>query len=266
MVMHLLATLLLAVSAFHVWASSACADGKDTCSAPGDDPSLAQLRQAKIHRAQSRNESGPPGDEPFPIYPCDLSNTESGTCPEDTCSDVAAESCDAPGWVFCINAKCATAAMDPKYGKLVSKCECWQPSNTNFSIVPVRKNSGANCVMKSGPGGSEMCEAIKNGALISTFGPTGDMKTPLLSLQSANCAPHTLWAWCWGAPCSKVSGKLICDCPVMKSTNDANQSVSLAGKAECAGDPCNEGIHNSMPAGTSPASHEKSAPAPCYSY
>merc|ERR1712232_863350 len=102
------------------------------------------------------------------------------------------------------------------------------------------------------------CDAIRNGELWSTFGPKGDL-LPGKPLKTASCPAHTLWAWCWGAPCSKASGKLICDCPMMESTNDANQSLSLAGDGECPPaleDPCTTAtIHNSMPAGTAPASH-----------
>ena len=102
---------------------------------------------------------------------------------EGSCGDIGAFPCITPaskepgggnggGWVFCINAICDnTPTVDAsKYdGKPYSKCQCWQPSNTAYSILPdSKKGGGANCVLDSGPGGEEMCKAMNAGKLIST--------------------------------------------------------------------------------------------------
>ncbi|CAE8634524.1 unnamed protein product [Polarella glacialis] len=189
--------------------------------------------------------------KPIGIAPCNLSETAQTECPQN-CGDVAGYHCEAPGWVFCINAECASQpVIDPESSKPVVLCKCWQPNNTISSILPSATNSGASCVLNAGEGGKKMCEKIKAGELWSTYGPNGTLLEPL---ESAVCAPHTPWAWCWGAPCHREEkgGEIICRCPYMTSTNEADQPVSLAGKSECAGNPCDRGLHNSMPAGSSP--------------
>jgi len=243
------ARLLVALVSVPVLARGAeqCAD--DACTPKDvDDPALMQ--QAK--------HQGKPG--PFKIAPCFGTN-----CPKDSCSFVGFWPCEAAGWVFCQNAVCEEPIESPITGRLISKCKCWQPSNTNSSMLPMETNSGANCVMNTGAGGETMCDGIKRGELWSTFGPTGDY-LPGKPLELAVCAPHTLWAWCWGAKCHKTSnGHIICDCPVMKSTNKANQDLSLAGPLQCQQpDPCTTGIKNSMPAGSSPSAMLGSTP--CYNY
>lgn len=224
---------------------------------------------------------------PIPVTPgdassCGVSDVFGGTSatldplnadlPPGWTGPAAAAACDAPGWVFCINAECAdepSAKPDLYGGKPFVACSCWQPTNTNFSILPLGPDSGANCVLgqdtfAGGAGGEGMCQAIRDGALISTYGPGGDMRggTPIddaqapFSLQSAECRPNTPWAWCWGAPCeldpTSPTG-ITCHCPYMTSTNDAVQSISLAGQQACDVDPCaGPQIYNSMPAGQSP--------------
>ena len=188
-------------------------------------------------------------------------------------SPPASAPCTAPGWVFCINAVCAdqpTVDADMYNGKPFVKCSCWQPTNTDFSLVPLGPDSGANCALgqdtfAGGKGGEEMCQAIRDGALISTYGPEGTLRggTPIsdadapFSLEAAECRPNTPWAWCWGAPCERDEASptgITCHCPYMTSTNNIPQPISLAGKSECEGDPCTGSLHNSMPAGQSPNS------------
>ena len=202
------------------------------------------------------------GVQPIPIAPKDAA----------TCGITDPYPCEAPGWVYCINAVCESEpTVDPLLygGKPFNKCSCWQPSNTDLSILPLSNDGGANCVLGSGPSGKEMCAAMKGGALISTYGPDGtfrDQETKdgptKFSLQSAMCKPHTPWAWCWGAPCVKDPESptgITCHCPYMTSTNEENQPISLAGSDQCTtGNPC-DSIHNSMPAGTSPNQNK-----PCY--
>lgn len=197
-----------------------------------------------------------PDFEPFEITPC---NPLFEKC-SNKCGNVRGVHCDSRGWVFCQNAVCDEKPV--KNGtKWVSHCHCWQPSNTDHSILPLKSNSGANCVLDVGPGGEDMCVAIAKGELWSTFGPDGN-DLPGKPLKTASCPPHTLWAWCWGAPCERRSnGDVICACPIMKSMNNMAQALSLAGDAQCppnVKDPCRKGwTHNSMPAGTSPSEYMK---------
>ena len=222
-----------------------------------------------------------PDFEPFEITPCNpflelaamASHDKIGkSCDETTnkCGNVVSHTCEAPGWVFCQNAVCDETPV--KNGsKWVSNCHCWQQKEggTVKNLIPSTKNSGANCVLDMGPGGPEMCEAMGKGALWSTFGVDDPAYLPGKPLKAATCEKHTLWAWCWGAPCKKVGDDIQCACPIMKSMNDAKQMLSLAGDAQCppnVANPCEKGwTHNSMPAGTSPSEYMKSGKeALCY--
>jgi len=139
-----------------------------------------------------------------------------------------------------------------KDGVLVSECLCWAPPNTNVSYAPVAENAGASCVMnhqnpdlKLPSGGEAMCDAMKNGALVSTYGPEG-WKPPLVFNK---CPAKTQWAWCWGAPCKEIDGDIICDCPMMISDNDYDQFISIS-QTQCnlESDPCSY-VHNGSPNG-----------------
>ena len=203
--------------------------------------------------------------KPFDITPC---NPLEADCLHQ-CGNVKGFECDAKGWVFCQNAVCDETPV--KNGTMwVSKCHCWQQPDgeTTKSLIPVAANSGANCVLDMGPGGADMCTAMQNGALWSTFGVGNPTYLPGKPLQAASCPPHSLWAWCWGAPCEMVDGQIICSCPIMKSMNSAAQAISLAGEAQCPPnieDPCTKGwTHNSMPAGTSPSEYMDTPT--CYDY
>lgn len=206
-----------------------------------------------------------PDYKPFEITPCNPL-VASGEC-KHKCGEVRGYECKSAGWVFCQNAVCDEKPV--KNGsRWVSNCHCWQPKNTNNSILPVRENSGANCVLGMGKGGKPMCDAIDKGELWSTYGPTGSY-LPGKPLKAAMCAAHTIWAWCWGAPCKKVGDHVHCACPLMKSMNNAPQAISLAGDAQCppkVADPCAKGwTHNSMPAGTSPSEYMPDASSSsCY--
>jgi len=165
--------------------------------------------------------------------------------------------CETAGWVYCQDATCsAPTEVD---GVLVAKCLCWAPGNTNNSILP-DENGGASCVINQQrpqgalpQGGTAMCDAMKAGSLISTYGPQG-WKPPLVV---SKCEAQTQFAWCWGAPCSRVAGDIICDCPMVISESNATQYLSMSTTA-CANepDPCKV-IHNSSPAGSglSPQAH-----------
>jgi len=201
---------------------------------------------------------------PIPVTPNDPS----------TCGVTVPYECDASGWVYCINSVCEDeTTTDPLLygGKPFNKCHCWQPTNTNSSILPHGNDGGANCVLDNGPGGEEMCEAMKNGALISTYGPKGTMRDPdtdLFELEAAICEPHTPWAWCWGAPCVEDPDSptgITCHCPLMTSTNDDEQILYLAGESQCSGahgSPC-DSVHNSEPAGMVTGAMLKDI-TPCY--
>jgi len=208
--------------------------GKDT--ADHDDSGLLQVR--------SNSE----------VLPFALS--ENGTCSGDAFTG-GGVNCFAP-WVYCTDARCDDKTF-VKDGVLVAQCYCWMPSNTNQSIIP-KETSGAACVSNqispgSYPfalGGDKMCDEMKNGALISTYGPMGT-KPPAVAVK---CAPKTPWAWCWGAPCKRVDGKIICDCPVMTSDYDTPQYVSIE-REVCEQEDfleeeaCNR-MHNGSPAGGAP--------------
>jgi len=194
---------------------------------------------------------------PIPIIPDDAS----------LCGSNIPYFCEAEDWVYCINANCdAKPTVDANLygGKPYVNCACWEQSTrpaltpgkqSTFSILPMG-TSGANCVLDNMEGGEEMCEAMKGGALVSTYGPYGWKPN---TLESAVCLPRTPWSWCWGAPCIADPDSdfgITCHCPYMYTDTDVNQPISLAGEAQCGAfgplDPCNGSIHNSMPAGTSP--------------
>lgn len=221
--------------------ADSCKDGQEL----DEDVALLSLGD----RTLSRKIGSAPG--PFLL-------DEHGTCSGDAFTD-GGENCFAP-WVYCTDARCDDTPV-VKNGLLVAECLCWMPKNTNESIIP-KATSGAACVANAVTPGSEafgvtggkaMCEAMKNGALISTYGPLGT-KPPA---RAVKCAPKTPWAWCWGAPCKKVKGgRIICDCPVMISNYDTDQYVSVT-KDVCKEEqhleeePCSL-IHNGSPAGGSP--------------
>jgi len=195
-----------------------------------------------------------------------------GKCQGDSFVDKGGELCIAP-WVYCTDANC-DSNLKEKNGVLVAECDCWMPktivdnpientsASPNLSIIP-KTTSGAGCVynaVKEGSypfsaiGGSGMCEEMKKGKLISTYGPLG-WAPPALAVK---CAAKTQWAWCWGAPCEEIDGKIICDCPIVVSNYDTPQYVSVQ-TATCAkeeGCPCDY-IHNGSPAGESPMKNMK---------
>jgi hypothetical protein len=180
--------------------------------------------------------------KPFKIQPSDSTNKCAG----------GSSTCDAPGWVYCQDAQCSEPKV--KKGVLVAECLCWAPPNTNESSLPAASNAGASCVLNSQnealklpEGGKAMCDAMKNGALISTYGPKG-WKPPLVV---KSCPAKTHWAWCWGAPCEMTDGDIICDCPMMISDNNENQYISISQEAcNLEDDPC-DSVHNSSPNGPS---------------
>jgi len=190
------------------------------------------------------NQCGNAGDQAKPF----VINPKGGAC------SGGAAVCEAPGWVYCQDARCSEPVLNEN-GILVAKCFCYQPPNVTTSIIPKGSNAGASCVMnqldprlKLPAGGTAMCNAIKNGALISTYGPEA-WKPPLVV---AKCPARTPWAWCWGAPCTKdpVKDTVVCDCPMMISATNDDQYLSLSV------DVCNEEgphactmVHNSSPPG-----------------
>mmetsp|Transcript_104721 Transcript_104721/g.223861 ORF Transcript_104721/g.223861 Transcript_104721/m.223861 type:complete len:296 (-) Transcript_104721:75-962(-) len=282
MAMQFLVTLLLVASGVDVWASSVCANDADSCVESEDGPSLAQLRKSEVKRHQHAKTSGShvkctysttmcAGNQCCPrsnetddkTYPCPTADAdfdgcetttprpylalESGTCATDS------SVCDAAGWVYCQDANCGSTPV-VKNGVLVAECLCWQPPNVNLSSLP-KEGSGASCVMNAQnpslnlPEGSAMCEAMKNGDLVSTYGPEG-WKPPLVI---ATCPARTTWAWCWGAPCERVDKQgesvIVCDCPVMISDYDDSQLLSVSShQCESEDNPCSY-MHNGSPPG-----------------
>ena len=114
--------------------------------------------------------------------------------------------------MYCINAVCADEPeVDPgKYGGApYVKCDCWQQGEGGVteSLVPAG-NAGGNIVLGGedsfvgGAGGEGMCDAIKAGALISTFGPSGELyggisanSTSAYGMSTILCLPFTPFAY-----------------------------------------------------------------------
>lgn len=181
--------------------------------------------------------------------------------------------CVAP-WIFCIDGLCSDETIFVN-GHEVSECQCWSQTSAN-SIMPT-SYGGAACVMGY-PGGPTMCDQMQNeGALYSTFVPSGGAVPPI---ETAQCAPKTRFAYCWGAKCRpcveaddcKEGSDVVCDCPVISTERKDEhgealpQDITLTQTA-CAeeklggGSPCDH-IHNSNPPGLSPT--DRDSPALCY--
>jgi len=191
---------------------------------------------------------------------------QKGTCNKDSFTG-GGEKCDAP-WVYCTDANCHQDLVESQYtpGVLAARCHCWMPKNTNFSVIP-KETAGAGCVANQiAPGkapfgvtgGSAMCEKMKEGALISTYGPTGTSDIGIkIHSKSLKCEAYTPWAWCWGAPCSKDEfGLVTCECPVVISDWNQSQFVAVSDVAcsiekKLGKDKCKI-IHNGSPARESP--------------
>lgn len=223
----------------------------ETCQADDDMSLMQNLRALHLHGQRQDVADGKP----------------YAYSPDGPCTGPA-ETCDAPGWVYCQDAECQEPTVVD--GVLVAKCLCWAPKNTNQSVLP-GKDAGASCVInqqrtgeKLVEGGAAMCDAIKKGSLISTWGPKG-WKPPIVT---AKCGAGTAFGWCWGAPCTQVAGDIVCDCPMVTVDSDAAQYLSLSSQA-CAeeSDPCKM-THNGDPAGSAVMLHRhmaqcSSSPDPC---
>ncbi len=103
---------------------------------------------------------------------------------------------------------------------------------------------------------------MKGGALISTYGPLGQIYNfetgayigpePNDIISRVKCAARTPWAWCWGAPCVVDTDSptgITCHCPYMVSDSSTDQSLFLDQSTKCDNDACDT-IQNSGPAGT----------------
>jgi len=231
--MSVLVIISLAVSA---WADGTC-QANGGCNNDGEE--MAALHLLQVTTGAKRKKRTKTAADPFMV------DVDGGPCSGGT-----SYMCDAPGWVYCQDAPCSEPVV--KNGVLVSECLCWAPPDTNVSYAPVAENAGASCAMnhqnpklKLPSGGKEMCDAMKKGALVSTYGPKG-WKPPLVFNK---CPAKTKWAWCWGAPCNEKDGDIICDCPMMISDNDDDQFISIS-QSECnlEEDPCSY-VHNGSPNG-----------------
>merc|ERR1712014_68521 len=103
-----------------------------------------------------------------------------------------------------------------------------------------------------------MCDAMKAGKLISTYGPSGTSDIGRqIHAKAVKCPAKTKWAWCWGAPCSEDEfGLITCECPIVTSDWDEPQYVSVSDVAcdiekKLDEESCSV-IHNGSPAGESP--------------
>jgi len=269
---------LLILVASCVAGASECLAGDAACNAGEvDDSALLSLRASSVKA---------PAPTPAPTPSVCIGTSKDNPCWEyeskaflvdatvaeknsGLCGDMREYTCDAASWVFCQNAVCSQdLKQDPISRAWYSECACWQQTSDNgnalqnVSMIPADSNSGANCVMGKQPGGDEMCNQMKAGKLWSTYGPQGSF-LPGQPLRSAICEPHTPWVWCWGAPCERnKAGDIVCKCPLMISSNDAAQALTLPGDSLCTEDPCSGTMLNSMPAGFSEAAITGS----CYNY
>ena len=158
--------------------------------------------------------------------------------------DYTCETTDTP-WAYCIDAVCE----EPIDG--YSTCKCWTQA-PGKSILPGSAQSGATCVAnneygKDEPYGEELCNAMKAGTLVSTFGGTHGNTSFLPEFAAASCDGG--FAYCWGATCQPdpVNPEIsICKCPFVSSDKGAAIFIIQSQCAQQAGNECSY-IHNGGP-------------------
>ena len=154
------------------------------------------------------------------------------------CDDVKGFECDNTPWVYCIDLLCAEPTANG-----LSKCDCILQTSGD-SRLPPNANAGANCVYSntglsesftseiggrstSELNGEEMCNAMKEGALISTFGKLSQGPDTIPSFADEKCPPETPFTYCWGAICSQTeedkrkrgANAVRCECPYVRAPN-----------------------------------------------
>lgn len=154
------------------------------------------------------------------------------------------ETTDTP-WVYCIDAIC----QEPING--YSTCRCWNQA-PGKSIAPGSAQSGATCVGnnqygKNEPYGEELCNVMKSGTLVSTFG--GKYGNTSFVPEFANVACEGGFAYCWGAFCKQDPTNpdiAICQCPFVESDVGSVIGVIDSQCKQQAGNECSY-IHNGGP-------------------
>jgi hypothetical protein len=163
------------------------------------------------------------------------------------CSDhvnYVCETTDTP-WVYCIDAICE----EPIDG--YSTCRCWNQA-PGKSIAPGSAQSGATCVGNNEYGknelyGEALCNAMKEGSLVSTFG--GKYGNTSFVPDFANEFCDGGFAYCWGALCEQDPTNpdiAICECPFVSSESGAVIGVIESECAQQEDNACSY-IHNGGP-------------------
>lgn len=185
------------------------------------------------------------------------------------CDDVNQFSCDDTEWVYCIDAACG---LPDENG--LSTCDCIKQSPSE-SKAPGTAESGATCVYQkadqeneiqkktnilvpsSGLYGQAMCDAMKDGALISTFGALSESPNAIPPFADQPCPADTTWLYCWGAACTQNEedmekrgpNAVQCQCPYVQSpeVNIQIETSQCAPEQKPNGDGICNYLHNGNP-------------------
>jgi len=165
-----------------------------------------------------------------------LISVEATSLVDTGCNNVGGFACDNTPWVYCIDSLCAEPTPDG-----LSTCDCILQTSGD-SRLPPKGDAGANCVY-SNTGlsesfkpeiggrstdelfGAEMCEAMKEGALISTFGKLSQSPESIPNFADEVCPPETPFTYCWGAICTQTeadkrkrgANAVQCECPYVRA-------------------------------------------------
>lgn len=139
--------------------------------------------------------------------------------------------------MYCIDADC-----DPDVENGVAKCRCFKQA-AGASIAP-SGDGGAPCVLSAlgiqngtepYPNGEDLCTAMGNGALISTFAKDFKNTSYIPPIAYEYCEPGSPFAYCFGAPCvddPEDSTRAICSCPYVYSSSELPQTLTVP-KTQC---------------------------------
>jgi len=174
-------------------------------------------------------------------------NTEPISLDDIGCTEhvnYVCETTDTP-WVYCIDAICE----EPING--YSTCRCWNQA-PGKSIAPGSAQSGATCVAnsqygKKEPYGEALCNAMKAGELVSTFGGKYGNTSYVPEFANAECEGG--FAYCWGAICKQDPSNpdiAICRCPFVSSETGGAIAIIESQCAQQSGNECSY-IHNGGP-------------------
>jgi len=185
------------------------------------------------------------------------------------CDDVGGTQCYETPWVYCIDAACS----EPDENAL-STCDCWLQAPSQ-SRAPPNADAGATCVIeRTGVAGAlpaefadqlygqDMCDAMKNGTLYSTFGYLSEDPDTIPPFAVEPCPADTPFTYCWGAPCVQTEDDMAargpnavqCACPYVSapSVNVQVQESQCLPELNAAGSVC-EYLHNGNPSNATEA-------------